>query len=891
MSSAENRTGGIEGSSNEANHVAQTEDDFLQGKTIDEYSKHVMGIIKQCQRYSTELQGWQNYADYSAVNKSMLSVTNQLHNLISKIFIHQDIKLSIKGYKLEDQYEIIKEGNDALTERISSAIDEACGLNRNNDASEIVDTTIRTIRGPVNEENGREIVLHASRNVQKPQMFFIPKINNSAMDPFIPLIKEKPNSIKPLSIMLCVDSNGREYFSHPYHYELEHWDPPEELLKKHDPVKPLPISKTPLLLVANEENLKIIVDELKQEREIGVDLEHHSFRTYQGLTCLIQISSRKKDYIIDPFRVRNQLPLLNEVFTDPKITKVFHGADKDIIWLQRDCGVYVVNMFDTHQAATVLEYPLKSLSYLLSVFCSINANKTYQRADWRIRPLPEDFIDYARHDTHYLLYIYDMMKNELIENGNELNNLLRATFSRSTELCMLRYEKPYVGPDSHMELYRRSRKLFNSRQLYALQQIYLWRDKLARQHDESVDYILPNHMMLQIAEVLPKEIQGILACCNPIPTYVKTEQLTLHHIIRAAKNLPLEEICMVTEQEKNDCIHQYPNSDDLMVSLDCRFDLSHVENESKGLSTLMEPQETMFGDLFSQNNFSDILEEGSEFWKLEPSFKAMRMRLKKEATEYMSPFERYSVSWEHFKLEEQRKAEEKLQKQNEKEEQNVKRIENIKEHFMALSGENSENSKKVKNQTKKASKEPENGDVNDGNTAGTSDKERMERLQNHIASLTSSLRETVSKMSNTPQEKIFWKTEKLNKRLRRLKNAKEKEENSSNPLKRRSSEIDASDDGIKKQKVEDEEKEESIAVKDEEEEEGMVEDEANEGGNEKEAFKPFDYSKANLNIFKSKKKKKFRGRRIEQKFKNNKNISGAFPQNSSKSISWKNDIK
>jgi len=45
---------------------------------------------------------------------------------------------------------------------------------------------------------------------------------------------------------------------------------------------------------------------------------------------------------------------LNVVFSDPKILKVFHGADMDVVWLQRDFGVYVVNMFDTGQAARCL---------------------------------------------------------------------------------------------------------------------------------------------------------------------------------------------------------------------------------------------------------------------------------------------------------------------------------------------------------------------------------------------------------------------------------------------------------------------------------------------------------------------------------------------------------
>ena len=51
------------------------------------------------------------------------------------------------------------------------------------------------------------------------------------------------------------------------------------------------------------------------------------------------------------------------------------------------------------------------------------------------RPLPEELIKYAREDTHYLLYVYDCMRNELIERGNNQTNLLEAVYSRSKQVA------------------------------------------------------------------------------------------------------------------------------------------------------------------------------------------------------------------------------------------------------------------------------------------------------------------------------------------------------------------------------------------------------------------------------------------------------------------------
>lgn len=78
-----------------------------------------------------------------------------------------------------------------------------------------------------------------------------------------------------------------------------------------------------------------LVEKLNSSTEFAVDLEHHDYRSFQGFTCLIQISTRAEDFIIDALKLRHELFRLNESFTNPKIIKVFHGAEMDIIWLQR----------------------------------------------------------------------------------------------------------------------------------------------------------------------------------------------------------------------------------------------------------------------------------------------------------------------------------------------------------------------------------------------------------------------------------------------------------------------------------------------------------------------------------------------------------------------------
>ena len=66
-----------------------------------------------------------------------------------------------------------------------------------------------------------------------------------------------------------------------------------------------------------------MLEELKLAKELAVDLEHHDEHSYIGLVSLMQISTRDKDWVVDTLKPwRQELQILNEVFTDPKIIKV-----------------------------------------------------------------------------------------------------------------------------------------------------------------------------------------------------------------------------------------------------------------------------------------------------------------------------------------------------------------------------------------------------------------------------------------------------------------------------------------------------------------------------------------------------------------------------------------
>ncbi|XP_045115632.1 exosome component 10-like isoform X1 [Portunus trituberculatus] len=852
--------------------AASSHNPFTGNQTLDEFIKQIMTTVRGCQKSCAELQGWHHYRDYEGVQRTMERVNSTITNLMKDIFDHQDIKLHLARHKLSDQMDMMREGNDALLERINSDIDEASGLKKNANA-ELLDPVIKKVQGPSSLQiGGKNVVLLASRNVQKPQLFFSEKVQNSAKEPFIPILKEKPNSLKPLSILLCLDAYGREYYNHPYEYELQYWVPAASQLTPVEPQSPKALDETPLTMVNTEEELAAMVAKLKACSEFAVDLEHHAFRSYLGLTCLIQISTRDEDFIVDPLALRGKLTILNEVFTDPKITKVIHGADYDILWLQRDCGVYVVNLFDTHQAAVVLEYPSRSLAALLLHFCQIQANKVFQRADWRIRPLTQEFVDYARQDSHYLLYIYDLMRNELIEKGNQLNNLITAVYQRSVDLCLKIYKKPWVGSDSHMNLYRHSRKTFNSRQMFALREVFLWRDKVAREQDESPEYVLPKHMLLQIAEVLPKEMQGILACCNPIPPLVKTELLTLHTIIREAREQPLIDIKDTPVVQP--MAAQAPEPDELSHSLNCKHDLSQCDENPTDLPTLLNPRETLLGNLFTEPETSIIFKKKSDMFG---ELKCTKVHTDsvadiKDIMQFMSPYERYSAYIE------MRPFLEGGKRKRETEADDLERVSRVRDHFLCLSKNTVHVPEEIGRVAANHQVEVEAPVTVDGLVIDQAEKEAEDKKQ----------------LSEEVEEKLHTNTAKKTNKAEKVKKIKKHSQFKPMVLEKKIKGKKAKNKALKRKSCEDGETPHKMqrtnagpnAVVGEAQEETPDNSEHVEGNTGQEtATAAFDYEAADYSMFQKAKNKAMKSQKVREKFKgkNHKNKKG---KSSMKSFTW-----
>ncbi|XP_034029131.1 exosome component 10 [Thalassophryne amazonica] len=577
--------------SNNSDVEEQETTDLCPGfKDVDSFVKHALGAVLSATKASADVpQAGDEYDFYRSFPGFQEFCEVQGHKLLqcmSQVMQHHGCRSLPRDHNkltgLEEGFDLVVDSNDVILERVGILLDEADGLNRTQQP--IMPAGFQPPKVVISSWNRKGLgsgsrsqtfkLLHA-KNIPRPQLKFKEKIDNSNT-PFIPKIFIKPNAVKPLASyftnkQICKErpedldvpaaladfihqQRTQEYvgdmFAHPYQYELDHFEVAESLLSKPVPQIYKLISETRCSFIDTLEDLVSLNEKLCKVPEFAVDLEHHSYRSFLGLTCLMQISTREEDFIIDTLELRSEMYILNEAFTDPAIVKVFHGADSDIEWLQRDFGVYVVNLFDTHQASRALNLARHSLDHLLKHICSVDSDKRYQLADWRIRPLPEEMVQYARTDTHYLLYIYDRMRVQLLDANHGQPGLLQFVWNKSRDVSLKKYVKPVFTEESYLELQWKQKKSFNTQQLAAFRLLFAWRDKLARQEDESTGYVLPTHMMIKISEELPKEPQGIIACCNPVPPLVRQQVNELHLLVQQARDMPLLKSEIATPKKK-----------------------------------------------------------------------------------------------------------------------------------------------------------------------------------------------------------------------------------------------------------------------------------------------------------------------------------------------------
>jgi ribonuclease D len=294
----------------------------------------------------------------------------------------------------------------------------------------------------------------------------------------------------------------------------------------------------PATLITRQEELNQLAAQLAQEPLIGVDTESNSMYAYRERVCLIQISTRSADYLIDPLTVEYEkkqtldMQVLAPVFASPKVEKVFHAAEYDMICLKRDYGYAVVNLFDTMIAARVCGYKLFGLANLLEEHCGVKADKSHQRDDWGRRPLDPASLSYAQVDSHYLPMLRDILYQQLVELGR-----LDEALESFAEACEVELPERGFDPDGYWKLGLPAE--LNRRSMAVLRELYIFREEVAQHRDIPPFKVLANRTLLSIARQHPTTLRELSDCEGMSPLLVRRYGESLLRAVERGKNTKL----------------------------------------------------------------------------------------------------------------------------------------------------------------------------------------------------------------------------------------------------------------------------------------------------------------------------------------------------------------
>jgi ribonuclease D len=263
-----------------------------------------------------------------------------------------------------------------------------------------------------------------------------------------------------------------------------------------------PADSDTALYLDKPEAVERFLADISDIKELALDTEGASFHRFLDRIYLLQLSTRDRSAIIDPLPIGSPARL-GDLVQSKDIEVVFHDADYDLRLLHQDYGWHVTNIFDTRIASQLLGIKSFGLAALLEQYFDVKLDKKHQRADWSMRPLTPDMLEYAAQDTRYLLQLKDHLKTELDRRGR-----LHWAQEEFARLEGTRWEA-----EESMEGFLRLKgaRDLSRRELAVLREVANWRDVVAAELDRATFRVMGNEALFELARRTPRSVSELAA--------------------------------------------------------------------------------------------------------------------------------------------------------------------------------------------------------------------------------------------------------------------------------------------------------------------------------------------------------------------------------------------
>ena len=183
------------------------------------------------------------------------------------------------------------------------------------------------------------------------------------------------------------------------------------------------------------EDLDFLNEELKKKPYVGVDTEFRRTTKDNMRLALLQVNDDEEIYLIDTISISDPEESVSFLFSN-SVVKIFHSCKEDLEAIYSWTNNEMVNIFDTQLANSFLQDSY-SISYqsLVEQELEIFLDKKETRSNWIRRPLTDAQLKYAALDVEYLIPIYELQVNSLLDSKKlewlkqDINRLIKLTFN------------------------------------------------------------------------------------------------------------------------------------------------------------------------------------------------------------------------------------------------------------------------------------------------------------------------------------------------------------------------------------------------------------------------------------------------------------------------------